>query len=113
LSLRKKIKILHISESSETGGAETVLLNIVNNLDKTQYHSIVVLLKTGWLNQKLEESGISPILLWSDRSYDIGFLVRLWFTVKKQGVDLIHSHLPDVNAYSSWHDNELAKADLF
>jgi glycosyltransferase involved in cell wall biosynthesis len=98
--LRKKIKILQISESSETGGAETVLLNIVNHLDKAKYHSIVVLLKTGWLNQKLEESGFSPILLRSVRSYDISFLVRLWLNVKKHDIDIIHSHLPDVNAYS-------------
>lgn len=98
--LRKKIKILQISESSETGGAETVLLNIVENLDKAKYHSIVVLLKTGWLNQKLEESGFSPILLRSVRSYDISLLVRLWLNVKKHDIDIIHSHLPDVNAYS-------------
>ncbi|MGB8658695.1 MAG: glycosyltransferase [Candidatus Zixiibacteriota bacterium] len=98
--MRKQIKILQISESSETGGAETVLLNIVENLDKAKYHSIVVLLKTGWLNQKLEESGFSPILLTSVRSYDISLLVRLWLNVKKHDIDIIHSHLPDVNAYS-------------
>ena len=98
--MQRKIKILHVSESSETGGAETVLLNIVNNLDERRYHSIVVLLKTGWLYERLEKSGISPILLKSDRAYDVNFLLRLWSTVKKQDVEIIHSHLPGANAYS-------------
>jgi glycosyltransferase involved in cell wall biosynthesis len=96
----KRIKILHIIESSGPGGAETVLLNIVNNLDKNTYHSIVVLLRIGWLYQKLKEGGIPTILLSSVRSYDLGFLFRLWLNIKKHGVDLIHSHLPDVNLYS-------------
>jgi glycosyltransferase involved in cell wall biosynthesis len=98
--LPKRIKILHISESSETGGAETVVWDIVTHLDQTGFDSIVVLLKTGWLKEKLEESGISPILLESYRSYDIGFLMRLCSTIRRYGVDLIHSHLPDANAYS-------------
>jgi glycosyltransferase involved in cell wall biosynthesis len=96
----KRIKILHVIESSGPGGAETVLLNIVNNLDKSTYHSIVVLLRIGWLYQKLKEGGIPTILLSSVRSYDLGFLFRLWLNIKKHGVDLIHSHLPDVNLYS-------------
>jgi glycosyltransferase involved in cell wall biosynthesis len=98
--MRRKIKIMHVSESSETGGAETVLLNIVNHLDKTKYDSIVVLLKTGWLDQKLKEIGISPIIFKSDRPYDINFLIKLWIRAKREAVDLIHSHLPSANAYS-------------
>jgi glycosyltransferase involved in cell wall biosynthesis len=96
----KRIKILHVIESSGPGGAETVLLNIVNNLDKSTYHSIVVLLRIGWLYQKLKEGGIPTILLSSVRSYDLGFLFRLWLNIKKLRIDLIHSHLPDVNLYS-------------
>jgi glycosyltransferase involved in cell wall biosynthesis len=98
--LPKNIKILHISESSETGGAETVVLDIVTHLDQTRFDSTIVLLKTGWLKEKLEERGLSPILLESHRSYDIGFLKRLCSTIRHHGVDLIHSHLPDANAYS-------------
>lgn len=98
--LGKKMRILHIIESGGPGGAETVLLDIVNNLDKAKYHSIVVLLKTGWLYKKLKKSGISTILLNSVRSYDVSFLFRLWLKVKARRIDLIHSHLPDINLYS-------------
>jgi glycosyltransferase involved in cell wall biosynthesis len=95
-----KIRILHIIESGGPGGAETVLLNIVNNLDENEYHSIVVLLRTGWLHQQLKKNAISTILLKSLHSYDLSFLIRLWLNVKERKVDLIHSHLPDVNLYS-------------
>jgi glycosyltransferase involved in cell wall biosynthesis len=98
--LGKKTRILHIIESGGPGGAETVLLNIVNNLDENRYHSIVALLRTGWLHQQLKKNGISTIVLNSARSYDVGLLLRLWLNVKGRRVDLIHSHLPDVNLYS-------------
>lgn len=96
----KRIKILHIIETGGPGGAETVLLNVVNHLDRNRYHSRVVLLKTGWLDQKLKETGVPTIILRSDHSYDLFFLLRLWQSVKKHRINLIHSHLPDVNLYS-------------
>lgn len=98
--LGKKINILHIIESGGPGGAETVLLNIVNNLDRERYHSTVVLLRTGWLHQKLKENGVCTVLLNSARSYDLGLLFKLWRKIKERRIDLIHSHLPDVNLYS-------------
>jgi glycosyltransferase involved in cell wall biosynthesis len=98
--LGKKSKILHIIETGGPGGAETVLLNIVNHLDPSQYHSLVVLLKTGWLHRKLRESDISTLILRSTHSYDLNFLLRLWLNIKKHRIDLVHSHLPDVNPYS-------------
>jgi glycosyltransferase involved in cell wall biosynthesis len=98
--LSKRIKILHIIETSGPGGAETVLLNVVNHLDHSRYQSIVVLLKPGWLYQKLRESDISTIILRSAHSYDLRFLLKLWLNIKKHRIDLIHSHLPDVNLYS-------------
>lgn len=98
--LEKKVKILHIIETGGPGGAETVLLNIVNHLDKSKYRSLVVLLKTGWLYQKLKESNIPTTILGSAHSYDLGFLLRLWRLIQREKIDLIHSHLPDVNLYS-------------
>lgn len=96
----KKTRILHIIESGGPGGAETVLLNIVNHLDRSKYHSIVALLRRGWLQKMLKKNSISTILLNSDRSYDVGFLLRLWRTIKEHRIDLVHSHLPDINLYS-------------
>ncbi len=96
----RRIKILHIIESGGPGGAETVLLNIVHNLDQKKYHSVVALLKTGWLYQKLRDSHIPTLVLSSVRSYDLGFLFRLRQNIKEHRMDLIHSHLPDINLYS-------------
>jgi len=95
-----KIKILHICETSGTGGAETVLLNIVNNLDKDIYHSSVVLFQTGWLYEKLIEKGIETYILESCRSFDLSLINRIRQIIKKFKIELVHSHLPDANAYS-------------
>jgi glycosyltransferase involved in cell wall biosynthesis len=99
-TVKKKLTILHVTESSETGGAETVILNIVNHLDKREFHSEVVVMQPGWLKDRLKDSGCEPVLLQSDKSYDFGFLLKLRSVIKDLKIDLIHAHLPGSNAYS-------------
>ena len=95
-----KINILHICETSGTGGAETVLQNIVYNLDKSIYRSSVILFRDGWLRQKLIENGIETYIIDSRRSFDLNLIYRIRQLIKKLEIDLVQAHLPDANAYS-------------
>jgi glycosyltransferase involved in cell wall biosynthesis len=99
--LNRKTNILHVSESSETGGAETVILNIVTGLDCGVFTSSVVLTEHGWLEDRLIETGLAPAILPSHHRFDLDLLRRLRAEVKKSRADLIHSHLPAANAYSA------------
>lgn len=96
----KRLRILHICETSGTGGAETVLLNIVNRLGADKYLSTVVLFRDGWLRRKLAENDVTTVILNSSRSYNLSLLYRIWRTIRKLGIHLVHSQLPDANAYS-------------
>lgn len=91
--------ILHLCESGETGGAETVLLRLVLGLNEVDFTSHIVLMKRGWLEGQFKTYGRAPEILESHRSYDISFMRRLIERIRRHHVDVIHSHLPDSNAY--------------
>ena len=96
-----KINILHICETSGIGGAETVLYNIVSNLDKRRYNSVVLLYRAGWLYDRLRDIGIKTIVMADYHSWDIRLFLSIRRAVKDEHIQLIHSHLPDANAHSS------------
>ncbi len=71
--MSKVIKILHLIETTGPGGAETVLLNIVRNLDGNRYKSIVGLFGGGWLYDNLQKHGI-PVVFFERGGRMIGNL---------------------------------------
>jgi len=99
--MTKSTRILHFSESSETGGAETVFLELLRRLDPVHFESVALLMKEGWLHDQLSSLGVRPMLLKSNRSYDVPMLFKLRSMLRHLGIDLVHAHLPDSNAYAS------------
>jgi glycosyltransferase involved in cell wall biosynthesis len=97
----KKIKILHICETSGIGGAETVMINIVSNLDTDQFESSAMLFADGWLKDKLISYSIPVYNVDSTNPRDYSLLWRMIKQIRKIKPDIIHSHLPDANFYCS------------
>lgn len=95
------INILHAIDTGGPGGAETVFLNIISGLDKTQFRSCAVLPGKGWLSEQLIEKGIDPIFINSKGSFNFKYLFNLARHAKKLNIDIIHSHLFGSNVYCS------------
>jgi glycosyltransferase involved in cell wall biosynthesis len=96
----KKYTILHTIETGGPGGAETVLLNLACGLDSRRFRSLVLLTEKGWLLKTLNENRIQTRVIEHRRSCDIGFLRAMMYLIRKENIDLIHSHLPDQNFYA-------------
>jgi len=96
----RRIDVLHVCETSGMGGAETVLRNIVESLDPEEFRSEVVLFRDGWLRNRLEESGFNVHVLSSSGSFDFRLILALRKLIKNGRTKIVHSHLPDANAYS-------------
>lgn len=94
------INILHLMPTSGPGGAEKLLIEIVSSLNKERYHSVVGMLNTGWLTKKLEEIGVDIKVLRSGGSIDYVLLNDLVKIIRLQDIDIIHSHLLDMNLYA-------------
>jgi hypothetical protein len=71
------INVLHLIETSEPGGSETILSYIAKNLTPERYKSLVLVLREGWLTQRLRDQGVEYLMLESKYSYDPFFLLIL------------------------------------
>lgn len=96
------MKVLHLCESSDTGGAESILISIVENLDKNRFTSMVCLLSDGWLKTQLDARHIETVVIPQPHSLDLLWLFRLHRLLKERQIDLIHSHEFATNVYASF-----------
>jgi len=94
--------ILFIIESSETGGAENLFLELVLRIDRSRFNPHVALLYEGWLSERFRENGIDPHMIPTGKGgFDIRLLNGIRLLIKKNSIDLIHSHLFTTNVYAS------------
>jgi glycosyltransferase involved in cell wall biosynthesis len=97
---KNRINILHHIDSNETGGAETIFLNIIKNLKEDEYNNHILLSGYGWIYKKAIEYGFKPIVVKTKGSFLLSYLLDLIKYLKKHNINLIHSHLLGANVYS-------------
>jgi glycosyltransferase involved in cell wall biosynthesis len=85
--------VLHMIETGGTGGAETVYLDLVRQLDQTRWRHVAVLPTREWMYEQLVASGVQPLLISERRSFDVVFFARMYRLVRRFGVHMIHAHL--------------------
>ena len=95
------LNILHSIDTPGPGGAETVYLDIVTGLDRNRFKAFPVIPAKGWIYDRLQAQGFDPIIIDSKGSFNIGYLWQLIKVIRKQNIDLIHSHLFGSNVYCS------------
>ncbi len=96
----RKFTILHTIETAGPGGAETVVLNLASQLDRSRFRSVVLLTREDWLSQRLRERDVPTFFVDSRAWYDLRLPLGMARLIRKEKVDLIHSHLPGQNFYS-------------
>jgi glycosyltransferase involved in cell wall biosynthesis len=92
------MKILHAIETSGPGGAENFLIRMALAL-RPQDESSVLLLKPGWLQQRLIDLEIPVVVEPLSRSFNPLWLYRAFKLVKEQQIDVIHSHEFAMNSH--------------
>jgi len=96
-----KRTILHTIETAGPGGAETVLLHLASRLNRDRFRSLALLPGKDWLSERLEEAGVPVHFVESNGWYDFRVPRAIRRLIREEGIDLIHSHLPGHNFYSS------------
>lgn len=95
------IRVLHVIETGGPGGAEAMLADLVARLDPRRFESRVGLLRGGgWLEDRLSSLGIRPTVLRSGGRLDVSLVRHLRRLLRDERIDLLHSHLMDMNFYS-------------
>lgn len=96
----RQYTILHTIETGGPGGAETVFLELASNLNSSRFRSVALLPGGSWLPQQLQGRKVPTVIARSKVWYDLYLPRVMRQLVKREKVDLIHSHLPDQNFYS-------------
>jgi glycosyltransferase involved in cell wall biosynthesis len=96
-----KKRVLHLIETSGPGGAERVLINIVENLDRTRHESVICLLKEGWLAAQLRQRGFEPITIPQRKGHDPRWISQCVGLIRRKRIDVLHTHEFSMNTYGS------------
>ena len=93
--------ILHLIDTTGPGGAETVFINLLKELQHTEFRNVVVLRGEGWVADQVRSIGITPCFIDSKGSFNLGYIKALRQLVNHDDVDLIHAHLLGSNVYGA------------
>ena len=96
----RPLRILHLIETAGPGGAEMLMVRLVETLG-TQYESKVGLIRDGWLASEMRNRRIPVLLFENRRSYDLKLVWQLVSAIKRESIDVIHSHEFLMNTYSA------------
>jgi len=109
--VKKPLKILYFNPVQHFGGAEAVLVNIINGLDKFSFEAIVVTGNKGTFTEALDRFSISRRGIRPVQSTETGFigvlinfipnLIRIGKIIDKEKPDLIHDMTHDGFMYLS------------
>lgn len=94
-----KKTILYAIETSGPGGAEKMLINLVESLDKDAFRPLICLLARGWLFDRLRTLGHEPLVIPLGHTPDIGWLRRAASMLRAENVRLMHAHEFYMNTY--------------
>lgn len=95
-----RIQILHLTETAGPGGAEMLMVRLVERLE-TKYESRIGLIKDGWLATEMRNRGVPVQLYENQGSTPIPLIRQLAGTIRREKIDLIHSHEFLMNTYAA------------
>jgi len=100
--LHRQARILHLFVTLPVGGAENLLLSIVRRLDHGRFASVVCCIgKRGAIGDQLAAMDV-PIMelrLMNKGGFDRRVVPALGELIRRQRIDLVHSHLYHANLY--------------
>jgi len=90
----KPLTILQMLESDGPGGAETVMLQLSDELRDRGHHIIPVgpVNRVGWLGQRFRDGGYQPETFTLAGPIDPQCVRRMVALIRAKGADLVHSH---------------------
>lgn len=84
------MRIAFTIETDGPGGAETVLLNLAEEL-RRRGHTVVPVVR-GWLEEQLRVRGFEPEILGLGRGVDWACVADLFRHLRRRRIDVLHSH---------------------
>lgn len=94
-SMNKKVKIFQIIPNLILGGAEIMVENLANALDKDKFDISIVSLYdySSTITERLDNKNIQIYYLGKKKGFDVKIIYKLYKLFKREKPDVIHTHL--------------------
>lgn len=86
------MRIIQAIETSGPGGAEQVLIRLCRTLREMGHEVSVILIKPGWLKDRLEADRIDVDIVTLNRPFEPAFARRLAAVIAERRADVLHAH---------------------
>src|SRR5689334_16119487 len=95
------LRVCHVITGFDTGGAERVLLQTVQRLDRSRFESTIVSLRNrGPLSDRADRSGVETIHLGMGKRPGPVTIWRLARVFRRRRVEVVHAYLYDASIAS-------------
>ncbi|MBB5637365.1 glycosyltransferase involved in cell wall biosynthesis [Pedobacter cryoconitis] len=102
-----KIRILQTIRQGKVGGGETHVLDLVKELDKDRFESVILSFTDGPMVDKLKADGFKTYVVHTEKPFNY----KVWKDVKKiltdEKIDLIHAHGTRANSNTFYPAGQL------
>ncbi len=85
--------------TSGPGGAEQLVLQLASALREQGATPVIATLQPGWMTERAQRSGFPVWIEPQRRGPDPGWVLRLARRLRRERIDLLHSHEFEMNAY--------------
>lgn len=89
----KKPTIVHAIDTTGPGGAETIFLDIAQQLQLPKYNNLAIIKGPGWVEDQLKLRGIRYHILKPYGFLSIPYYYQLYKLIRRENTVLIHAHL--------------------
>ncbi|MBI4396964.1 MAG: glycosyltransferase, partial [Elusimicrobia bacterium] len=90
--MMERIRVLHVVETLDVGGAENVVVNIVNRLSDRFQPMICCLKKSGPVADRIRRAGVRVLEMGKEEGNDVRVPFRLAKILETHGIHVLHSH---------------------
>jgi glycosyltransferase involved in cell wall biosynthesis len=101
--LKKKIKILQTIRQGKIGGGESHVLDLVGELDKNHYESVVLSFTYGPMVDRMKAMGIKTYVIETEKPFDFTKWSKVKDILESECIDIVHAHgtRANSNTYNS------------
>ncbi len=111
------INVLHLITATEqnkgVGGAETLLLAMLKNIDKSRFHFTIAYASKGVMKKEFEAAGAEIVPLDTRLHLDIAAILRIKKILQERKIDILHSHQPRLDLFGAIACRLVGKPMLF
>lgn len=103
----RKMKVLHAIRQGKIGGGETHVLDLVQELNKADFESVVLAFTDGPLITDLNKLGIKTHVILTEKPFNISVWKKVKQLMVEERIDLLHAHGTRAQSNTFWGAKKL------